>query len=124
MNAAIPLHSDFTSFTGSLHTLIEPTLMSYHIKLKKDSLDSEIIEKQNLMIQKLKNDNSLVKAYLSKAVAEINVLKISIHKTSLLPTDITALHEYVEDIQSQNTDLKKELEEIQSELARYKDSSE
>ncbi len=76
------------------------------------------------MIHKLKNDNSLLKTYLSKAVAEINVLKISIHKTSLLPADISELQEHVENIESQNTDLKKELEEIQSELAKYKDSSE
>ena len=89
MNEIISLQGDFSSFAGSIHTLHDSTSKSYHIKLKRDSLDSEIIEKQNFMIQKLKHDNILLKGYLSKAVSEINILKIEIQKTKLLPTDIS-----------------------------------
>ncbi len=53
----------------------ETSSKAYQIKLKKENLDGEIIEKQNIMISKLKNDNSILKGYLSRAYSELKSLK-------------------------------------------------
>lgn len=49
--------------------MIESHGKTYQIRLKKDTHDDEIIEKQNIFIAKLKSDNNILKSYLSKAVS-------------------------------------------------------
>ena len=68
MNELINIQNEYGSYVGTVQSMIESHGKTYQIRLKKDTLDDEIIEKQNIVIAKLKSDNNILKSYLSKAV--------------------------------------------------------